>query len=129
VISLNLVLAGLRLGLRNRQVGEKWVADDCSYLCKGPRIAISVVIPPTIVNTGLLKKVTISSIIKMQVLFINIKKTSTPLIIYSPQGTDKINQDSLEKINNEPNSVIVNFRGRLLNDIFTSVITTSYDKK
>jgi hypothetical protein len=35
VISLNLGLAGLRLGLKNRQVGEKWVADDCSYLCKG----------------------------------------------------------------------------------------------
>ncbi|VVM20772.1 hypothetical protein BSPWISOXPB_6079 [uncultured Gammaproteobacteria bacterium] len=35
VISLNLVLAGLRLGLKNRQVGEKWVSDDCSYLCKG----------------------------------------------------------------------------------------------
>ncbi|VVM22533.1 hypothetical protein BSPWISOXPB_3453 [uncultured Gammaproteobacteria bacterium] len=34
VISLNLVLAGLRLGLKNRQVGEKWVSDDCSYLCK-----------------------------------------------------------------------------------------------
>jgi hypothetical protein len=31
VISLNLVLAGLRLGLKNRQVGEKWVSDDCSY--------------------------------------------------------------------------------------------------
>jgi hypothetical protein len=29
VISLNLVLAGLRLGLKNRQVGEKWVSDDC----------------------------------------------------------------------------------------------------
>jgi hypothetical protein len=27
--------AGLRLGLKNRQVGEKWVYDDCSYLCKG----------------------------------------------------------------------------------------------
>ncbi|SSC08846.1 hypothetical protein [bacterium endosymbiont of Bathymodiolus sp. 5 South] len=25
MISLNLVLAGLRLGLKNRQVGEKWV--------------------------------------------------------------------------------------------------------
>jgi FKBP-type peptidyl-prolyl cis-trans isomerase len=25
VIYLNLVLAGLRLGLKNRQVGEKWV--------------------------------------------------------------------------------------------------------
>ncbi|CAC9457225.1 hypothetical protein BSPLISOX_2079 [uncultured Gammaproteobacteria bacterium] len=34
VISLNLVLAELRLGLKNRQVGEKWVSDDCSYLCK-----------------------------------------------------------------------------------------------
>jgi hypothetical protein len=33
VISLNLVLAGLRLGLKNRQVSEKWVSDDCSYLC------------------------------------------------------------------------------------------------
>jgi hypothetical protein len=35
VISLNLVLAGLRLGLKNRQVGEKWASDDCFYLCKG----------------------------------------------------------------------------------------------
>jgi hypothetical protein len=35
VISLNLVLAGLRLGLKNHQVGEKWIADDCFYLCKG----------------------------------------------------------------------------------------------
>jgi cell division protein FtsI/penicillin-binding protein 2 len=26
VISLNLVLAGLRLGLKNHQVGEKWVS-------------------------------------------------------------------------------------------------------
>ncbi|SEH94460.1 membrane protein [Bathymodiolus azoricus thioautotrophic gill symbiont] len=34
-ISLNLFLAGLRLCLKNRQVGEKWVSDDCSYLCKG----------------------------------------------------------------------------------------------
>ncbi|WP_139699701.1 hypothetical protein [bacterium endosymbiont of Bathymodiolus sp. 5 South] len=35
MISLNLVLAGLRLGLKNLQVGGKWVFDDCSYLCKG----------------------------------------------------------------------------------------------
>ncbi|SHN93042.1 hypothetical protein BCLUESOX_266 [bacterium endosymbiont of Bathymodiolus sp. 5 South] len=38
MISLNLVLAGLRLGLKNRQVGEKWVSDDCSYLCKGLKL-------------------------------------------------------------------------------------------
>jgi hypothetical protein len=29
VISLKLALAGLRLGLKNHQVGEKWVYDDC----------------------------------------------------------------------------------------------------
>jgi hypothetical protein len=39
VISLNLILAELRLGLKNRQVGEKWVSDDCSYLCKGLELA------------------------------------------------------------------------------------------
>ncbi|WP_206744738.1 hypothetical protein [Bathymodiolus thermophilus thioautotrophic gill symbiont] len=35
VIFLNLVLAGLRLGLKNYQVGEKWILDDHLYLCKG----------------------------------------------------------------------------------------------
>jgi hypothetical protein len=37
----SLVLAGLRLGLKNRQVGEKWVSDDCSYLCKGLLYAVA----------------------------------------------------------------------------------------
>jgi hypothetical protein len=31
VISLKLALAGLRLGLKNRQVGEKWVIKLCTY--------------------------------------------------------------------------------------------------
>jgi hypothetical protein len=35
------VLAGLRLGLKNCQVGEKWVYDDYSYLCKGLYIQVS----------------------------------------------------------------------------------------
>lgn len=60
---------------------------------------------------------------------INIKKKSTPLIIYAPQNVGKIDEKNLEKINKQPNSVVVMFRGRLLNDIFTSVITTGYDKK
>ena len=60
---------------------------------------------------------------------ISIKKASTPLIAYAPAQTGKVKQDYLNKINDQPNGVIVNFRGRLLNDIFTSVITTSYDKK
>ncbi|CAB5494278.1 hypothetical protein THERMOT_1012 [Bathymodiolus thermophilus thioautotrophic gill symbiont] len=35
VIFLNLVLAELRLGLKNYQVGEKWIFNDYLYLCKG----------------------------------------------------------------------------------------------
>jgi len=34
MIFLNLVLAGLRLGLKNYQVGE-WILDDYLYLCRG----------------------------------------------------------------------------------------------
>jgi hypothetical protein len=41
MISLNLILAELRLGLNNRQVGEKWVFDDCSYLYKGLSIILA----------------------------------------------------------------------------------------
>jgi hypothetical protein len=31
----NSLVTDYYLGLKNRQVGEKWVSDDCSYLCKG----------------------------------------------------------------------------------------------
>lgn len=34
-----------------------------------------------------------------------------------------------DKISNTPNTSIVNFRGRLLNDVVTTLITTSYEKK
>ncbi|CAB5503770.1 hypothetical protein [Bathymodiolus thermophilus thioautotrophic gill symbiont] len=38
VIFLNLVLAGLRLGLKNYQVGETRILDDYLYLYKGLRV-------------------------------------------------------------------------------------------
>jgi hypothetical protein len=44
VISLNLVLAGLRLGLKNHQVGEKWIADDCFYLWESSMKTIKLLI-------------------------------------------------------------------------------------
>jgi hypothetical protein len=31
LVSLNLALAGLRLGLKNRQVDEKWVSDERNH--------------------------------------------------------------------------------------------------
>ncbi|SFV87414.1 hypothetical protein MNB_SUP05-SYMBIONT-5-283 [hydrothermal vent metagenome] len=38
MIFLNPVLAELRQGLKNCQVGKKWIFDAYSYLCKGLNI-------------------------------------------------------------------------------------------
>jgi len=57
---------------------------------------------------------------------LRIKKDSTALIIYAPQSEGFIDKAVLEKINRERNSIVVNLRGRLLNDILVSMITTGY---
>lgn len=56
------------------------------------------------------------------------KKDSTALIVYAPQDEGKLDDAALAEINKHRNAVLVNFRGRLLNDIVTSLITTSYEK-
>ena len=56
------------------------------------------------------------------------KKDSDSLIIYAPKT--RIEQMIMEEINSNRNSIVVNFKGRLLNDILTSMITTtSYEKR
>lgn len=58
------------------------------------------------------------------------KKDSDCLIIYAPQKDGRIDQPIMDEINENRNSIVVNFRGRLLNDIITSMITTSsYEKR
>ena len=57
---------------------------------------------------------------------INIKHDSDAIIIYAPQEDGFIEKDILQKINSQRNAIIVNFRGRLLNDILISMITTGY---
>ena len=56
------------------------------------------------------------------------KKDDTALIIYAPQEEGFIPKEDIAKINKHRNVIVVNFRGRLLNDIVTSLITTSYEK-
>lgn len=51
----------------------------------------------------------------------------TAVIIYCPSGVI-IPQDIMSDIANRANTAVVNFRGRLLNDILTSLITTSYER-
>ena len=60
---------------------------------------------------------------------LNIKDDSDALIIYAPQDEGLISTNILRKVNLERNSLIVNFRGRLLNDILTCMITTCYEKR
>jgi len=58
------------------------------------------------------------------------KKSGAGMIFYypefSPQDGQSIPNEIRDKISNSPNTTVVNFRGRLLNDIITTLITTSY---
>jgi hypothetical protein len=60
---------------------------------------------------------------------ISLKNDSDALIVYAPSCDGRIDDEILNAINAQRNSIIVNLRGRLLNDILTSMITTNYAKK
>lgn len=55
---------------------------------------------------------------------LRLKKDQTPLVVHAPPGA--IPQDQMAKLANARNVAVCNFRGRLLNDLVTSMITTSY---
>lgn len=55
------------------------------------------------------------------------KKEGTALVIYAPQDLGFIPQDKMRDLGNEPNVVIANALGRLLNDILVCMMTTSYE--
>lgn len=55
-----------------------------------------------------------------------IKPDTTPLIVYAPHSDGQIPLDEMKKLDSHRNTTVVNFRGRLLNDVITSMITTSY---
>ncbi len=54
---------------------------------------------------------------------LNHKSDKTFLIIYAPQKEGFIEQNTMDLINEQRNVIVVNMRGRLINDIFTSLIT------
>jgi hypothetical protein len=64
---------------------------------------------------------------KIEQIFSARKNDQTAIVIYAKPAS--IPQEIMSDIANRANTVVVNFRGRLLNDILTSLITTSYDKK
>ncbi|SMG62273.1 hypothetical protein BMETH_1031_0 [methanotrophic bacterial endosymbiont of Bathymodiolus sp.] len=56
MISLNLVLARLRLDLKNHQVGKKWISDDCSYVCKNLIVTYSCFLKATLKTKRVISK-------------------------------------------------------------------------
>ena|SRR5260221_10053248 len=57
---------------------------------------------------------------------LNAKKDTTALVIYASQDLGFIPQDKMKELNSKRNVIVTNFRGRLLNDIVISLMTTSY---
>lgn len=53
-------------------------------------------------------------------------KASTALIVYAPRDQGLIPEEKMKLLNEKLNVYVVNFRGRLLNDIVISLITRSY---
>jgi len=52
------------------------------------------------------------------------KKDTTPLVILAKPGS--IPRDTMTKIGEARNTSVTNFRGRLLNDLVSAIITTGY---
>lgn len=51
----------------------------------------------------------------------------TPIVIFASPGA--IPNDKMKDIGNKLNTIVVNFKGRLVNDIFVSLMTTNSNKK
>lgn len=64
---------------------------------------------------------------KIEQVFSARKNHQTAIVIYAKPAS--IPPEKMNDIANRANTVVVNFRGRLLNDILTSLVTTSYDRK
>lgn len=58
---------------------------------------------------------------------LRMKSDTTALIVYARPG--EIDNATMAKINQHRNTIVVNFRGRLMNDILVSMITTGYKLK
>ncbi len=55
---------------------------------------------------------------------LRVKNHSVGLVVYAPQEEGFIDKPAMAKLNTHHNVTVTNFRGRLLNDVFVSMITT-----
>jgi len=57
------------------------------------------------------------------------KPDKCALVVYAPYNMDKIPADQMRNLDGRRHTSVTNFRGRLLNDVVTSMITTPYEKR
>jgi hypothetical protein len=60
---------------------------------------------------------------------LDLKSDGSALIIYAPRDHGPIPDRVMARIGDRRNTSVTNFRGRLMNDIVTAMITTSYEKR
>lgn len=57
------------------------------------------------------------------------KPDGCALVVYAPSSGGKIPPEAMNELDAHRNTAVTNFRGRLLNDIVTAMITTGYARK
>lgn len=60
---------------------------------------------------------------------LDIKRDTDALIVYSPAEDGKIELEKMKEIGEQRNTVLCNFRGRLINDVLVCMITTGLGQK
>ena len=56
---------------------------------------------------------------------LRMKKSECPMIVYSPYNLPRIPDEQMVNLDGKRHTAVTQFRGRLLNDIVTSMITTN----
>lgn len=59
---------------------------------------------------------------------LNIKKDATALIVYAPPEDVRLNNDVMQKLSEHRNVIVVNFRGRLINDVLVCMMTSRWNR-
>jgi hypothetical protein len=60
---------------------------------------------------------------------LNKKPDGCALIVYAPRDHGPIPENQMKELDGHRHTAVTNFRGRLLNDIVTAMITTSYEQR
>ena len=58
---------------------------------------------------------------------LNKKPDKCALVVYAPYNKGRLTDENMVKLDGKRHTAVTNFRGRVLNDIVTSMITTSYE--